>query len=331
MGHPATAPTFAAPPPGPGTLLTTLLVLPCHGTYAAPRHHRAIPPPSTSLCPYTAGAMPCHATPRRAMPCHVTSSCLPLQPIDCWSTWPRRRHQVNVRTQLVRSTSLAYSLTISRTRHRRRRRSTGIYNLPHHPPRPTTVNRLSTPPANLSLAVMYYVLRPRSRSMYTDHPLYRDPHSPRSLPIMQVAQSPPCAARHFSSPPQAITTSSLPVSSPLPPPPPTSPPATNCTNVTYATYTTYATTVTTLGPPPPLALLPLSSNMVTIMITAKLNPPTHMQHGSERRTSDPTVRHHHQRTQSGFSFQVEMECCMCAYMYATGLPAPRTLLLVASF
>jgi hypothetical protein len=148
---------------------------------------------------------------------------------------------------------------------------------------------------------------------------------------MQVAQSPPCAARHFSSPPQAITTSSLPVSSPLPPPPPTSPPATNCTNVTYATYPTYATTVTTLGPPPPLALLPLSSNMVTIMITAKLNPPTHMQHGSERRTSDPTVRHHHQRTQSGFSFQVEMECCMCAYMYATGLPAPRTLLLVASF
>ena len=56
---------------------------------------------------------------------------------------------------------------------------------------------------------------------------------------------------------------------------------------------------------------------------------THMQHGSERRTSDPAVRHHHQRTQSGFSFQVEMECCMCAY--ATGLPAPRTLLLVASF
>ena len=188
MGHPATAPTFAAPPPGPGTLLTTLLVLPCHGTYAAPRHHRAIPPPSTSLCPYTTGAMPCHATPRRAMPCHVTSSCLPLQPIDCWSTWPRRRHQVNVRTQLVRSTSLAYSLTISRTRHRRRRRSTGIYNLPHHPPRPTTVNRLSTPPANLSLAVMYYVLRPRSRSMYTGHPPYRDPHLPRSLPIMQVAQ-----------------------------------------------------------------------------------------------------------------------------------------------
>jgi len=82
---------------------------------------------------------------------------------------------------------------------------------------------------------------------------------------MQVAQTPPCAARHFSSPPQAITTSSLLVSLPLPPPTPPSPPATNCT---YATYTTYATTVTTLGPPPPL---PLSS---IVTITAKLNPPT---------------------------------------------------------
>ena len=189
--------------------------------------------------------MPCHATPRRAMPCHVTSSCLPLQPIDCWSTWPRRRHQVNVRTQLVRSTSLAYSLTISRTRHRRRRRSTGIYNLPHHPPRPTTVNRLSTPPANLSLAVMYYVLRPRSRSMYTGHPPYRDPHLPRSLPIMQVAQklrlAPLAISRrrrkpsprrrfryhrhyhhhhrhHLHSPPTAPT-------SPTPPTPPTPPPS----------------------------------------------------------------------------------------------------------
>ena len=251
MGHPATAPTFAAPPPGPGTLLTTLLVLPCHGTYAAPRHHRAIPPPSTSLCPYTAGAMPCHATPRHAMPCHLTSSYLPLQPIDCWSTWPRRLHQVNVRTQLVRSTSLAYSLTISRTRHRCRRRSTGIYNLPHHPPWPTTVNRPSTPPAN-ALARCYVL---RTATALTLH-VHRPPTLPRSSFTTIITyyagspKTPPCAARHFSSPPQAINTSSLPVSSPLPPPPPPSPPATNCTNATYSytTYATYATTVTTLRP-----------------------------------------------------------------------------------
>ena len=248
-----------------------------------PRHDTTVPyvpPPSTSVCPDTTDAMPCHATPSHATPCHVTpchvtSSCLPLQPIDCWSTWPRRRHQVNVRTQLVRSTSLAYSLTISRTRHRRRRengrrRSTGIYNLPHHPPWPTTVNRPSTPPAN-ALA-RYYVLR--TATALTLH-VHRPPTPPRSsfttiitYYCMQVAQTPPCAARHFSSPPQAITTSSLLVSSPLPPPPPPSPPATKLTNVTYTTYTTYATTVTTLGPPPPL---PLSS---IVTITAKLNPPT---------------------------------------------------------
>ena len=160
---------------------------------------------------------------------------------------------MNVRTQLVRSTSLAYSLTISRTRHRRRR-SGYITSLTIHHGRGLPSTDLAHHPLTLSLAVMYYVLRP-----HHDHSYY----------CMQVAQTPPCAARHFSSPPQAITTSSLPVSSPLPPPPPPpSPLATNCTNVTYTTYTTYATTVTTLGPPPPLPL----SFIVTI--TAKLNPPT---------------------------------------------------------
>ena len=100
---------------------------PCHTTsvdFPLPLHQRH--------------AMPRHATPRHAMPCHAMSLPLcpytSLQPIDCWSTWPRKRHRVNVRTQLMRSTSLAYSLTISRTRHRRRRRSTGIYNLSHQPP-----------------------------------------------------------------------------------------------------------------------------------------------------------------------------------------------------
>ena len=167
----------------------------CHTTsvdFRLPLHHRR-------------HAMPRHATPRHAMPCHVTSS-LPLQPSDCWSTWPRRRHQVNVRTQLVRSTSLAYSLTISRTRHRRRRRrSTGIYNLPHRPPWPTTVNRPSTPPAN-ALARCYYVLQPCSTpctptthvtAILIHHDHYQLCRSPKT---------PPCAARHFSSPPQAITT-----------------------------------------------------------------------------------------------------------------------------
>jgi len=163
-----------------------------------PRHDTTVPyvpPPSTSVCPDTTDAMPCHATPSHATPCHVTpchvtSSCLPLQPIDCWSTWPRRRHQVNVRTQLVRSTSLAYSLTISRTRHRCRRRSTGILTSPtiHHG-RGLPSTHLAHHPLTLSLAVMYYVLRPRSHSMYTGHPRHRDPHSPRSLPIMQVAQN----------------------------------------------------------------------------------------------------------------------------------------------
>ena len=206
----------------------------CHTTsvdFRLPLHHRrhAMPRHATPR-----HATPRHATPRHAMPCHVTSS-LPLQPSDCWSTWPRRRHQVNVRTQLVRSTSLAYSLTISRTRHRRRRRrSTGIYNLPHRPPWPTTVNRPSTPPAN-ALARCYYVLQPCSTpctptthvtAILIHHDHYQLCRSPKT---------PPCAARHFSSPPQAITTSSLPVSSPLPPPSLPSPPATRCTNATYAT------------------------------------------------------------------------------------------------
>ena len=264
MGHPATAPTFAAPPPGPGTLLTTLLVLPCHGTYAAPRHHRAIPPPSTSLCPYTTGAMPCHATPRRAMPCHVTSSCLPLQPIDCWSTWPRRRHQVNVRTQLMRSTSLAYSPTISRTRHHRRPAQRYITSPTTHHGRPPSTD-LAHHPLTLSLAVTTYCDRAHAPCTPATHAtailIHHDPYL-----LCRSPKTPPCAARHFSSRPQAITTSSLPVSSPLQPPPPPSPPATSCTYATYATYTTYATT---LGPPPPL---PLSS---IVTITAKLDPPMH--------------------------------------------------------
>ena len=155
--------------------------LPCH-TYHLRRLPSAPTPPT-----------PCHATRRQATPCHVTpchvtSSCLPLQPIDCWSTWPRRRHQVNVRTQLVRSTSLAYSLTISRTRHRRRR-SGYITSLTIHHGRGLPSTDLAHHPLTLSLAVMYYVLRPRSRSMYTGHPRHRDPLSPRSLPIMQVAQN----------------------------------------------------------------------------------------------------------------------------------------------
>jgi len=153
-----------------------------------PRHDTTVPyvpPPSTSVCPDTTDAMPCHATPSHATPCHVTpchvtSSCLPLLATEA--------HQVNVRTQLVRSTSLAYSLTISRTRHRRRR-SGYITSLTIHHGRGLPSTDLAHHPLTLSLAVMYYVLRPRSRSMYTGHPRHRDPLSPRSLPIMQVAQN----------------------------------------------------------------------------------------------------------------------------------------------
>ena len=216
-----------------------------------PRHDTTVPyvpPPSTSVCPDTTDAMPCHATPSHATPCHVTpchvtSSCLPLQPIDCWSTWPRRRHQVNVRTQLVRSTSLAYSLTISRTRHRRRR-SGYITSLTIHHGRGLPSTDLAHHPLTLSLAVMYYVLRPRSRSMYTGHPRHRDPHSPRSLPIT-VCRSPklrlaPLAIsrrrrkpsprrrfwyhrhyhhhRHHLHPPPTSPTSPTPPTPPTPPP-----------------------------------------------------------------------------------------------------------------
>ena len=154
-----------------------------------PRHDTTVPYHLRRLPSAPTPPAPCHATPRHAMPCHLTSSYLPLQPIDCWSTWPLRLHQVKVRTQLVRSTSLAYSLTISRTRHRCRRRSTGIITSPtiHHGRLPST--DLAHHPLMLSLAVMYYVLRPRSRSMYTGHPRHRDPHSPRSLPIT-VCRSP---------------------------------------------------------------------------------------------------------------------------------------------
>ena len=250
MGHPATAPTFAAPPPGPGTLLTTLLVLPCHGTYAAPRHYRAIRTTSVDFrLPrhHRRHAMPRDAKPRHAMSRHAMSRPLacPYSPliVACWSTWPRRRHQVNVRTQLVRSTSLAYSLTISRTRHRRRR-SGYITSLTIHHGRGLPSTDLAHHPLTLSLAVMYYVLRPRSRSMYTGHPRHRDPHSPRSLPIT-VCRSPklrlaPLAIsrrrrkpsprrrfwyhrhyhhhRHHLHPPPTSPTSPTPPTPPTPPP-----------------------------------------------------------------------------------------------------------------
>ena len=225
-----------------------------------PRHDTTVPyvpPPSTSVCPDTTDAMPCHATPSHATPCHVTpchvtSSCLPLQPIDCWSTWPRRRHQVNVRTQLVRSTSLAYSLTISCTRHchRHRRRSTGILTSPitHHGRPPST--DLAHYPLTLSLAVTTYFNRAHALCTPTTHATAILIHHDHCL-LCRSPKTPPCPSPcHFSSPPQAITTSPLPVPPPLPPPPPPSPPATNCTNATYSytTYATYATTVTTLRP-----------------------------------------------------------------------------------
>jgi hypothetical protein len=235
--------------------------LPCH-TYHLRRLPSAPTPPT-----------PCHATRRQATPCHVTpchvtSSCLPLQPIDCCML-------VDLATEAPPSerTYAACAINIARVfahyiSYPPPPPPLWIYNLPHHPPWPrSTVNRPSTPPAN-ALARCHVL---RTATALTLH-VHRPPTPPRSsfttiitYYCMQVAQTPPCAARHFSSPPQAITTSSLLVSSPLPPPPPPSPPATNCTNVTYATYTTYATT---LGPPPPL---PLSS---IVTITAKLNPPT---------------------------------------------------------
>ena len=214
-------------------------ISPCHTTFLnfpLPLHHRR-------------HATPRHATPCHAMPCHVTSSS-PLQPIDCWSTRPWNRHRVNVRMQLVRSTSLAYSLTISRTRHRHRRRSTGILTSPitHHGRPPST--DLAHYPLTLSLAVTTYFNRAHALCTPTTHATAILIHHDHCL-LCRSPKTPPCPSPcHFSSPPQAITTSPLPVPPPLPPPPPPSPPATNCTNATYSytTYATYATTVTTLRP-----------------------------------------------------------------------------------
>ena len=128
-------------------------------------------------------------------------------------------------------------------------------NLPHHPPWPTTVNRPSTLPAN-ALARCYYVLQPRSRSMYTDHPRHRDPHSPRSLPIMQVAQNSAlplpmpflvaaASHHHVAASGTTATTATISTRHHLHPPPtvPTPP-----IRYSYTTYASYATTVTTLRP-----------------------------------------------------------------------------------
>ena len=128
-------------------------------------------------------------------------------------------------------------------------------NLPHHPPWPTTVNRPSTLPAN-ALARCYYVLQPRSRSMYTDHPRHRDPHSPRSLPIMQVAQNSAlplpmpflvaaASHHHVAASGTTATTATISTRHHLHPPPtvPTPP-----IRYSYTTYASYATTVTILRP-----------------------------------------------------------------------------------
>ena len=247
------------------------------------------------------------------MPCHVTSS-LPLQPIDCWSTRPWNRHRVNVRTQLVRSTSLAYSLTISRTRHRHRRRSTGILTSPitHHGRPPST--DLAHHPLTLSLAVTTYFNRAHALCTPTTHATAILIHHDHCL-LCRSPKTPPCPSPcHFSSPPQAITTSPLPVPPPLPPP---SPPATISTRHQLYQRHLYAIatppTPRTPPPSPPFGLPPPLPPLITFTIAAKS---TNMQHPHGEpviQLDDPTLRHHHQRTQSGGSFQVEMECWVRAY------------------
>ena len=135
-------------------------------------------------------------------------------------------------------------------------------NLPHHPPWPTTVNRPSTSPAN-ALARCYYVLQPscfnRAHALCTPttHATAILIHHDHCL-LCRSPKTPPCPSPcHFSSPPQAITTSPLPVPPPLPPP---SPPATISTRHQLYQRHLYAIatppTPRTPPPSPPFGLPP---------------------------------------------------------------------------